>query len=173
MWIQTRKKERKYFPYPVERFNLIVCIEVFEHVADVGALMADLDQLCAMNGGVLFTTVIADAVQRCQGWAYCIPRSGHIIFYSQDSLMHLFSTKNFNYSFLGEFRGYCCHFAWRGNVPYLEPKKINVWCCASHRPETISAKKSWAQYFGQISERLPRSGQYSPECWFPRILAEN
>lgn len=108
---------------PLERSNLIVCIEVFEHVADVGALITDLDQLCALNGGIFFTTVISDHIQRCQGWGYCIPRSGHIIFFSQNSLMHLFSTKNFNYSFLGEFRGYCCHFAWRGNIPYLEPKK--------------------------------------------------
>jgi len=111
---------------PRENFNLITCIEVFEHVADVGALVDDLDRMCSGDGGVFFTTAVSDHLERCQGWIYCVPRSGHITFFSQKSLGHLFSSRRFSYTYLGVIRGYACHFAWRGDIPYLARKLVSA-----------------------------------------------
>jgi hypothetical protein len=113
-------------PKPLEKFNLVTCIEVFEHVAHVDALVHDLDQLCSADAGVLFTTYAADRVGCCQGWAYCVPRSGHITFFSQKSLELLFAKINFRYNFLGVIQGFSCHFAWRGTLPYLQGRQTQT-----------------------------------------------
>ena len=104
---------------PARTFDLITCVEVFEHVADVGALLRDLGRLCADNGGVFFTTALCDGLPRCQGWAYCVPRSGHITFFTQASLQRAFAGPGLSYRYLGVSRGHACHFAWRGRPPYL------------------------------------------------------
>ncbi len=104
---------------PNRTFNLITCIEVFEHVCDVGNLMRDLDQLCAEDGGVFFTTRLCEDVKRCQGWAYCLPRSGHITFFTRMSLQHAFAALRLNYTRLGFMQGQDCHFAWRGQPAFI------------------------------------------------------
>jgi hypothetical protein len=111
---------------PAGNFNLITCIEVFEHVVDVVALMDDLDRLCAKDGGVFFTTVLCDSLRRCQGWMYCVPRSGHITFFTRESLNHLFSARGFTYFPLGTVGGYHCHYAARGAIQYLGRGALHV-----------------------------------------------
>ena len=106
---------------PANEYNLITCIEVFEHVADVQALMDDLDLFCSSDGGVFFTTVLCDGLERCQGWNYCVPRSGHITFFTNESLRILFASRHLNYFRLGVIGGYHCHFAARGDIPYFGP----------------------------------------------------
>lgn len=104
---------------PDKKYNLITCIEVFEHITDIPALMDDLDQLCAPNGGVFFSTALVEATRKLQGWAYCIPRCGHITFFSRQSLKTLFANHNFEYQYLGMVHGMASHFAGRGHIPYL------------------------------------------------------
>jgi SAM-dependent methyltransferase len=104
---------------PDRTFDLITCIEVFEHVSDVAALLRDIDQLCADNGGVFFSTALCDGLPRCQGWAYCVPRSGHITFFTQLSLQRAFAGIRLSYRYLGISRGHACHFAWRGRPAFL------------------------------------------------------
>jgi hypothetical protein len=110
---------------PAGHFNLITCIEVFEHVVDVAALMDDLDRLCARDGGVFFTTVLCESLSRCQGWVYCVPRSGHITFFTRESLTHVFAARGFTYFPLGTVGGYHCHYASRGAIPYLGRGALN------------------------------------------------
>ena len=102
------------------KFALITCIEVFEHVSDVGRLLGDLDQLCACNGGVFFTTALCDGLERCQGWSYCVPRSGHITFFTRMSLQRAFAEIHLNYTYIGTIRGHGCHFAWRGQPAFMK-----------------------------------------------------
>lgn len=105
---------------PSGRFNLITCIEVFEHVSDTAALINDLDQMCSRNGGVFFSTVVSDHIDRCQGWGYCVPRSGHITFFTKRSLHKLFAAKKFTYTYLGTIEGLMWHYAGRGIIPYVD-----------------------------------------------------
>jgi hypothetical protein len=107
---------------PSRTFNLITCIEVFEHICDVEHLMRDLDQLCAGDGGVFFTTALCDQVGRCQGWAYCLPRSGHITFFTQKSLKRAFAAIHLSYTHLGVIQGQDCHFAWRGQSAFIRTR---------------------------------------------------
>lgn len=108
--------------WPNRTFNLITCIEVFEHICDVDRLMRDLNQLCAQDGGVFFTTRLCEDVRRCQGWDYCLPRSGHITFFTQMSLKRAFSAIHLSYTHLGVIQSHGCHFAWRGQSAFIRKR---------------------------------------------------
>jgi SAM-dependent methyltransferase len=80
----------------IGRFDLITAYEVFEHVPDVGRLMADLTSLLAPDGMVLFSTMLSDghiAPRQRLDWWYAAPRNGHISLYSRASL-ELLAAKN-------------------------------------------------------------------------------
>jgi SAM-dependent methyltransferase len=71
------------------QFELITAFEVFEHVPDVSALIADLAKFRAPNGMILFSTLVSDAEVRPGSaikWWYAAPRNGHISLFSRKSL---------------------------------------------------------------------------------------
>ena len=94
------------------QFDLITAYEVFEHVPDVEGLAANLSQLLATDGIVLFSTLLSDGSlgpnQRITWW-YASPRNGHISLFSRDSLYHLAAREGFKFgSFSENF-----HVLWR------------------------------------------------------------
>jgi hypothetical protein len=71
------------------QFDLIVTIEVFEHVVDPIALVKDLKRLLRPDGAILLSTLCCRQEVIDNGlanWWYCVPRNGHISFYSPESL---------------------------------------------------------------------------------------
>ena len=71
------------------KFDLITAFEVFEHVPNVNALMADLHSLLTANGVVLFSTLLSDGEiesNRPLTWWYASPRNGHRSLFSRKSL---------------------------------------------------------------------------------------
>lgn len=74
------------------RFGLVTAYEVFEHVPDVQALVADLEAVLAPDGLVLFSTLLSDGNLRPRErltWWYAAPRNGHISLFSRASLATL------------------------------------------------------------------------------------
>lgn len=82
------------------KFDLITAFEVFEHVPDPNALMADLSQLLAPNGIVFFSTLVSNGyihLNERLTWWYAGPRNGHISLFSKESLSLLAKKHGFTY----------------------------------------------------------------------------
>lgn len=98
------------------RVQLITCYEVFEHVADVQALMARLAGWLAPDGLLLASTLLSDGDLRPgepPGWWYASPRNGHISLFSARSLALLAERHGLK---VGSFnRGQ--HALWRNGFP--------------------------------------------------------
>lgn len=74
---------------PERQFNMVTCFEVFEHTNDPIALMKDLDSFLSPDGALLFSTLLCPQEVLDNGlhnWWYCMPRNGHISFYTPASL---------------------------------------------------------------------------------------
>ena len=87
------------------KFDLITSYEVFEHVPDVQALMANLRLLLAENGLILFSTLISDGNIKPHeriNWWYASPRNGHISLFSQVSLNVLAQKSGFRFGSFSE-----------------------------------------------------------------------
>lgn len=72
------------------KFNLITAFEVFEHVPDVRALIANLRTLMDEECIVVFSTLLTDGhvVPNSRlTWWYASPRNGHISLFSKQSLV--------------------------------------------------------------------------------------
>lgn len=98
------------------RFHLVTCFEVFEHVPDTVALMAQLRALMDKEGLVLASTLVSDG-QLIPGkpldWWYVAPRNGHISLHSRRSLALLAAGQGLETaSFSPDI-----HFFWRGQFP--------------------------------------------------------
>jgi 2-polyprenyl-6-hydroxyphenyl methylase/3-demethylubiquinone-9 3-methyltransferase len=76
---------------PTGRFDCISCFEVLEHTTDPAAVFAELDQLLADPGLVMFSTLLQPADMALQGlnWWYASPRNGHVSLYTMASLQNL------------------------------------------------------------------------------------
>ncbi len=77
---------------PTERFDLISCFEVMEHVPSPNETVATMVSLLKETGAILFSTLVQPAEFEAIGlnWWYAGPRNGHISLYSTLSLAHLF-----------------------------------------------------------------------------------
>jgi SAM-dependent methyltransferase len=102
------------------QFDLITAFEVFEHVPDVQELMSILRSLLALNGLVLFSTLLSDGnIHPGQDldWWYASPRNGHIALFSRQSLAILAQRHGLN---LGSFSsGF--HFFFTQVPPWAAP----------------------------------------------------
>jgi 2-polyprenyl-6-hydroxyphenyl methylase/3-demethylubiquinone-9 3-methyltransferase len=87
---------------PADRFDCIVCFEVAEHSTDPRALFADLSQLLADPGLIVFSTLVqpADIDQQGLNWWYAGPRNGHVSLFSIPSIERIVHPMGF---FLGSF----------------------------------------------------------------------
>lgn len=82
------------------RFELVTVFEVFEHVPDMHALMANLDAVLAPNGLIFLSTLLSDHAINPHGpldWWYAAPRNGHVSLYSTLSLDMLFGQHGFKW----------------------------------------------------------------------------
>jgi len=100
---------------PAGHFDLIVCIEVVEHVPDPVATMADIFSFLKPDAGaVLFSTLCCPQAVVDQGianWWYCMPRNGHISFYTPESLTLLAQAGSLHYRQLDDYRHLMHHSA--------------------------------------------------------------
>ncbi|MBK9130177.1 MAG: class I SAM-dependent methyltransferase [Gammaproteobacteria bacterium] len=99
------------------RFDLITAYEIFEHVADVNRLMADISSLLAEDGVLILSTLLSDGFiaphQRITWW-YASPRNGHISLFSKQSLAILAGRYGFH---MGGFSP-ALHVMWRTVPPW-------------------------------------------------------
>jgi SAM-dependent methyltransferase len=77
---------------PTRQFNLITCFEVMEHTPFPARTAAEMCDLLANEGIILFSTLTqpADFDQQRLHWWYAGPRNGHVSLYSRESLTILF-----------------------------------------------------------------------------------
>jgi tetratricopeptide (TPR) repeat protein len=72
-----------------EKYQTVVCFEVFEHHPQPHELMAELKRFLADDGAILFSTLqVTDKVmaEGIENWWYCAPRNGHISLFAPRSL---------------------------------------------------------------------------------------
>jgi SAM-dependent methyltransferase len=100
---------------PQGHFDLIVCVEVFEHAPDPVALTDDIAELLRPgSGALLFSTLCCPQSVIDAGigqWWYCAPRNGHISFYTPDCLTLLANRSGLQYRRLDDYRHLMCHTA--------------------------------------------------------------
>lgn len=86
-------------------FDLVICIEVAEHVPDPLRLFAELNSYTAAHGILLLSTKDMAEVQGdwVNDW-YVAPRNGHISFYSARTLTLLGNSLHRSYRKLDSFR---------------------------------------------------------------------
>jgi hypothetical protein len=75
-----------------DRYRVIFAFEVFEHHPDPHQLMDTLSGLLDEEGSVLFSTLFVPENIPDQGierWWYCMPRNGHLSFFTPASISHL------------------------------------------------------------------------------------
>jgi len=106
---------------PVDaQFDLVTAFEVFEHVPDVSALVADLARYTRAEGVVLFSTLLNDG-QVLPGhrldWWYAAPRNGHITLFSAQSLGRALARGGFTLTSLNAG----LHLAWKSRPAWLTP----------------------------------------------------
>jgi 2-polyprenyl-6-hydroxyphenyl methylase/3-demethylubiquinone-9 3-methyltransferase len=77
---------------PTEKFDLVTCFEVMEHVPSPQTTLATMVSLLKSHGAILFSTLVqpADFDSIGLNWWYASPRNGHIALYSTLSLALLF-----------------------------------------------------------------------------------
>jgi hypothetical protein len=101
---------------PPRGVDLVLCIEVLEHLATPDAAFAAAADGLDTAGVLLFSTLLQppDLVQQGIGWWYVAPRNGHISLHTTKSLAllaerHGFAAASFNDTF---------HMAWRGRPAF-------------------------------------------------------
>jgi tetratricopeptide (TPR) repeat protein/SAM-dependent methyltransferase len=82
----------QFHEVPHERFDLITCFEVMEHVPQPRETVAAMVSLLNEDGAILFSTLVQPAEFEKIGlsWWYAAPRNGHVSLYTQAALAHLF-----------------------------------------------------------------------------------
>jgi SAM-dependent methyltransferase len=77
---------------PEERFDLITCFEVMEHVPRPRETVAAMVSLLKEDGVILFSTLVQPAEFERIGlsWWYAAPRNGHVSLYTPAALARLF-----------------------------------------------------------------------------------
>jgi SAM-dependent methyltransferase len=98
---------RSYDPYSdnsnsnalADRYGAVLAFEVFEHHPDPHQLIESLAELLDDDGSILFSTVfVPDNIldQGIDRWWYCMPRNGHLSFYTPASISLLASRNGMN-----------------------------------------------------------------------------
>ena len=75
-----------------EKYQTVVCFEVFEHHPQPHELMAELKKFLADDGAILFSTMLVTDQVMAEGienWWYCAPRNGHISLFTSRALVAL------------------------------------------------------------------------------------
>jgi SAM-dependent methyltransferase len=97
-------------------FDLITAFEVFEHVPNVQKMMSEINSLLAVNGILVFSTLLSDGnIHKNQriNWWYAAPRNGHISLFSCKSLVFLARVHGLNFGSVSNG----LHVLWKGEPP--------------------------------------------------------
>jgi hypothetical protein len=80
---------------PNERYELMTCFEVFEHLVDP---IAEIEEMLKYSQSILFTTTLAPTkLQSADDWWYLAPQTGqHISIYSPKTLRVISEKRNLN-----------------------------------------------------------------------------
>jgi len=89
---------------PTDRFDLVTCFEVMEHVPDPVAVAQTIAGLVVDDGLVLFSTLVqpANFLEIGLQWPYAAPRNGHISLYSRRSLERLWAPLGFTHGWFDD-----------------------------------------------------------------------
>jgi SAM-dependent methyltransferase len=89
---------------PAERFDLITCLEVMEHIPFPKETVQTMLSLLDKNGAILFSTLLQPESFEKTGlnWWYASPRNGHVSLYSSQSLALLFKPYGFRVASFSE-----------------------------------------------------------------------
>jgi 2-polyprenyl-6-hydroxyphenyl methylase/3-demethylubiquinone-9 3-methyltransferase len=89
---------------PPHRYDCIVCFEVVEHTPDPKRTFAEINDLLAHSGLVVFSTFIqpANLPQMGLNWWYAGPRNGHVSLYSNASMVKLIQPYGFAFASFNE-----------------------------------------------------------------------
>lgn len=117
-----------YDPYsvlnelPGERFDLVTCFEVLEHVPTPQETVARLVALLKQPGAILFSTLLQPKEFAAMGlnWWYAGPRNGHVSLYSSQSLALLFQPHGMKVASFGDN----LHLAYGQKPPFAAHLKI-------------------------------------------------
>jgi 2-polyprenyl-6-hydroxyphenyl methylase/3-demethylubiquinone-9 3-methyltransferase len=97
---------------PTDRFDCIVCFEVLEHAIDPARAIAEMSELLADSGVIIFSTLLqpVDIDRQGLSWWYASPRNGHVSLFSRMSLETLVQPQglrlgSFNEGLHVSFRG--------------------------------------------------------------------
>ena len=83
-----------------QAYDVVLAFEVFEHHSNPHALIKEIKSYLKPDGTILFSTsLITKAIidANLANWWYCVPRNGHITFYSPESLTLLAQHNQFQY----------------------------------------------------------------------------
>ncbi len=86
---------------PEDKYTLITCFEVLEHVPNPHKIFSDFKNLTTYQGRVLFSTALINKNNTADWW-YLSPRNGHICAYSIPALKILCEKYNFAYKQIAE-----------------------------------------------------------------------
>lgn len=101
---------------PAERFDLVTCFEVLEHVPKPQTAIAAMVALLQQPGAILFSTLLQprDFATVGLNWWYAGPRNGHVSLYSPQSLARLFEPHGLRVASFGDN----LHIAYEKRPPF-------------------------------------------------------
>jgi hypothetical protein len=106
----------QYAARPAGKFDLVTCIETFEHLPDPAAGVATIVDCTADPGLVLHSTLLQPAnLSEGVGWWYVAPRNGHVSIFSKQALTILWARHGYKTVTLGDH----LHLAFRTLPSYL------------------------------------------------------
>lgn len=117
-----------YDPYsnlnrmPAEKFDLVTCFEVLEHVPTPPDTIATMVSLLKQPGAILFSTLVQPKEFPAIGlnWWYAGPRNGHVSLYSTQSLTLLFKPHGMKVASFNDN----LHLAYERKPPFAAHLKI-------------------------------------------------
>lgn len=83
-------------PRPEKKYDVVISIEVFEHVPNPRATFADAVSFLKPGGRLIFTTLCNDELKPRELCWYIAPRNGHILMHSRVSLQRLGDQLGYN-----------------------------------------------------------------------------
>ena len=97
---------------PPRFIDLMVCVEVVEHLTVPDAAFAAAGAALNPDGALFFTTLLqpADIARQGAGWWYLAPRNGHVSLHTAASLRLLCARHGLAFASINE----TLHLAWRG-----------------------------------------------------------
>ncbi|MGE8162800.1 class I SAM-dependent methyltransferase [Paraburkholderia sp. NPDC080076] len=103
-------------PDLVQKYQTVVAFEVFEHHPQPQALMAELLKFIRDDGAILLSTATigTKTSENISDWWYCVPRNGHISFFSTRALAVLAKSHDL---VVGSFNSDIHFFHRDGKVP--------------------------------------------------------